>query len=314
MVFAPWWVHRGPVRTEDHHWADDTYEKADGSMTKSAKCPKCELVQTMRPTCKACGTELGLDLKDMFIFDALDVWSRRKWKQQKKVYLLLGKVLGVMIVISVWSAILFPQHTPDTRTRSGPSRTKAGFLGCMTRSALNRATDFMAVDDMVALQRFVATGLCIPLKPGMPVLIEDYGPGYGIVKIRAKGDLASVWTYIEAIDTTPVANPSSSENAAASLQEQKEAEQRGDRALRSTVGDEPGVISVTADPQRGILISLRGDMWRGLSREQKQALTNRFMSIVLQGNGNIAVPIEVVVEGGRVAVSYNNPMRMVLLR
>ncbi len=184
----------------------------------------------------------------------------------------------------------------------------------MTRSALNRATAFMAVDDMVALQRLVATGACIPLKPGMPVLIEDYGPGYGIVKIRAKGDLASVWTYIEAIDTTPVANPSSSENAAASLQEQKEAEQRGDRALRSTVGDEPGVISVTADPQRGILISLRGDMWRGLSREQKQALTNRFMSIVLQGNGNIAVPIEVVVEGGRVAVSYNNPMRMVLLR
>ncbi len=80
----------------------------------------------------------------------------------------------------------------------------------------------MVADDMVALQRWVATGSCFLLKPGMPVLIENYGPGYTTVKIRAKGDLAGVWTYMEAIDNTPVANPSSSENDTASLQEQQE--------------------------------------------------------------------------------------------
>ncbi|MFQ5542067.1 MAG: hypothetical protein ACE5E2_04495 [Candidatus Binatia bacterium] len=271
---------------------------------------------------------------------------------------------------------------------SGTSyRTKQGFFGCTTRTALDRAFDFRIAKDYTALAKMIATGLCTHLKPAMPVVTEDVAPREGVIKIRVKGEIAGVWTAIEAIE--PVGNPFNvgdrlvnrhkgteigvvlktkmahtfpngtvgrayfikqpngfsnwsvaerteqigrvSEKGVAkdvgkaeaeyrrrqvSLNKQLQGEQLGAKALRSAIGDEPGVISVIADVDRrgGIVISLRANMWNGLSGEQKQALVDRFMAIVLQGNGNTPVPITVMIRDSRVAVAFNIPMRMVLLQ
>lgn len=98
------------------------------------------------------------------------------------------------------------------------------------------------------------------------------------------------------------------------VQELEEAERRGAKALLSAIGGEPGIDRVIAEAGgSGVVIHLEADMWSRLSKEQKQALVDRFMRIVLQGNGNIAVPIKVVTRGHCVTLSFNNPMRMVLI-
>ncbi len=87
----------------------------------------------------------------------------------------------------------------DTSRLSGTKRTKGG-LGCYTKSALSRAFDSINAGDEVGGMRLLQTGLCIAIRPGADVFVDEVNTSDGTVRIRAAGDLRGVWIPIEMIE------------------------------------------------------------------------------------------------------------------
>ena len=136
------------------------------------------------------------------------------WRDKRVRWCAYGIAFAIAIAVAHVRArldpsFLEPQGAPSRSVKSVRSsesyRTKQGFFGCTTRTALDRAIDFEVAKDYTALDKLITTGLCNYLKPARPAVIEDVAEWEGVVKIRLKGEIASIWTAIEAIE--PVGNP-----------------------------------------------------------------------------------------------------------
>jgi len=94
-----------------------------------------------------------------------------------------------------------PDVSPSEST-SAPSGTKRakGGPGCFTKSALSRALQLIAVNDEAAVRKLLEAGLCIAVRPGAPVYVEEFSAAEFIVRIRARGDLQGVWVPIEMVE------------------------------------------------------------------------------------------------------------------
>jgi len=77
--------------------------------------------------------------------------------------------------------------------------TKDGYLAAITEEYFDKVVDLVAVKDYQAIQTLVDAGVVIWLKEGMKVQIVE-STWTGGIKIRLKGTVVEVWTYMEAVE------------------------------------------------------------------------------------------------------------------
>ncbi len=81
----------------------------------------------------------------------------------------------------------------DTRS------TISGYLASPDEKLLDKAIQYVAAKDHVALQKIMDTKLVFMLKGGLKVYIVDTKIFSGKVKIRPVGETIELWTAIEAV-------------------------------------------------------------------------------------------------------------------
>jgi len=77
--------------------------------------------------------------------------------------------------------------------------TKDGYLAAINKEYFDKMTDLVAVKDYQAVQILIDAGVVIWLKEGMKVQIVE-STWTGGIKIRLKGTVVKVWTYMEAVE------------------------------------------------------------------------------------------------------------------
>ena len=98
------------------------------------------------------------------------------------------------VFIPLLMIVLFqPALTQDYKT------TKDGYLAAINKEYFDKMSDLVAVKDFEALQTLIDAGAVIWLKAGLKVQIVD-STWSGAIKIRLKGTVVEVWTYMEAVE------------------------------------------------------------------------------------------------------------------
>ena len=77
--------------------------------------------------------------------------------------------------------------------------TKDGYLAAVNKEYFDKMTALVAVKDYQAVQVLLDAGVVIWLKAGMEVQIVET-TWTGAIKIRLKGTVFEVWTYMEAVE------------------------------------------------------------------------------------------------------------------
>ena len=81
----------------------------------------------------------------------------------------------------------------DTKT------TNSGYFASSSESLLDKAMDYAAAKDYVALQKLLDSGLVFSLQGGIQVHVVDIRIFSGKVKVRAVGEMSEFWTLSEGI-------------------------------------------------------------------------------------------------------------------
>ncbi|MFZ2397451.1 MAG: hypothetical protein WAW31_02060 [Smithella sp.] len=99
-------------------------------------------------------------------------------------------VTVIILCVVIGNNYMFAQ---DTR------RTISGYLASSDEKLLDKAIQYVAAKDHVALQKIMDTNLVFMLKGGLKVYIVDTKIFSGKVKIRPVGETIELWTAIEAV-------------------------------------------------------------------------------------------------------------------
>lgn len=103
---------------------------------------------------------------------------------------------SIIITTIVFTAIFFINNL----TYAGDIKiTKPNYLASTSKDALSKAIEYSVVQDYVALQEVIDSGLIFSLNAGIEVYVVERGFFSGLIKIRPVGHTVEVWTLIEAV-------------------------------------------------------------------------------------------------------------------
>jgi hypothetical protein len=79
--------------------------------------------------------------------------------------------------------------------------TKAGYPASTSEIFIDKAAEYVAANDLAALQTLIDKNLIFPLKGGLKVYVVDTKLFSGKIKIRPVGKTIEFWTLFEAVSS-----------------------------------------------------------------------------------------------------------------
>ena len=104
----------------------------------------------------------------------------------------MGKIITILFLVLAFLGSSFGEET---------KRTKLGYLVCLTAEDVLKGRKIASQGDKLAFTKMIVqTGRCNILKPGLEVYVMESRSKEGLVKIRLKGEVDTLWTDADALE------------------------------------------------------------------------------------------------------------------